>query len=84
MRRRWMTLVLAVVIVFVLAIPVIPVLRIVEPTPCGTMPATCHASSLYLVSLTHKAFGVGGYFWSLSVSCNNTCNNNSWHYGFDT
>jgi type II secretory pathway component PulF len=81
MRRRYVALVFAVVIVFALAVPVIPKTDgVVNPAPCGTPPVTCIASTIYLVSPIHLFFGIGGYvlvFWG------NGTTGFQWHYGFD-
>jgi type II secretory pathway component PulF len=81
MRRRYVAVVFAVVIVFAFTVPVIPRLDgVVNPLPCGTPPVTCVVTSRYLVSPTHFFFGIGGYvleFWG------NGTTSFQWHYGFD-
>lgn len=67
--------------------PIIPILHVVTPSPCGLGVCTggvcssapvCHGSSLYLVSSTHYFLGFGGYFWAIWQT-----NSSEWHFGFD-
>ena len=81
MRRRYVALVLAVVIVFVFVVPIVPASEIVIPPPCGPEGGvTCVSASLYLASPIHALIGVGGYYWELS---GNGTTGFHWHYGFD-